>query len=77
MRPLNIPQLLGNARTLSPSQTNAISHTNHPLDHMLVLDAARKDEFPEGGYGWICVACMLTITAMTWGVNGVSRRALG
>ena len=27
---------------------------------------------PDGGYGWVCVACMLLIIANTWGVNGVS-----
>ena len=25
------------------------------------------DEKPNGGYGWICVLCLLSINAMTWG----------
>src|SRR6185437_2176856 len=25
----------------------------------------------DGGYGWVCVACMFFISANTWGVNGV------
>lgn len=29
------------------------------------------DDAPDGGYGWVCVVCMLIITANTWGVNGV------
>jgi hypothetical protein len=29
----------------------------------------RPDEKPNGGYGWICVLCLLSINAMTWGKN--------
>ncbi|KAL4883453.1 major facilitator superfamily domain-containing protein [Aspergillus karnatakaensis] len=27
------------------------------------------DDFPEGGYGWICVICIFFINAHTWGIN--------
>ncbi|KAL3478300.1 major facilitator superfamily domain-containing protein [Aspergillus californicus] len=27
------------------------------------------DEFPEGGYGWVCVICIFFINAHTWGIN--------
>ncbi|PQE25913.1 hypothetical protein CJF30_00000649 [Rutstroemia sp. NJR-2017a BBW] len=27
------------------------------------------DEPPDGGYGWVCVACVFLINAHTWGVN--------
>jgi hypothetical protein len=27
---------------------------------------------PDGGYGWVCVACVFIINAHTWGVNSVS-----
>ena len=27
---------------------------------------------PDGGYGWVCVACCFTINAFTWGVLSVS-----
>ncbi|KAL4871147.1 hypothetical protein BDV12DRAFT_206957 [Aspergillus spectabilis] len=27
------------------------------------------DDFPEGGYGWICVTCIFLINAHTWGIN--------
>jgi len=30
------------------------------------------DEFPEGGYGWVCVLCIFMINAHTWGINSVS-----
>lgn len=39
-------------------------------------DVGQLQQMPEdehdGGYGWVCVACQLMITASTWGVNGVS-----
>ncbi|KAJ0418773.1 major facilitator superfamily domain-containing protein [Aspergillus carlsbadensis] len=28
------------------------------------------DEFPEGGYGWVCVGSIFLINAHTWGING-------
>lgn len=27
---------------------------------------------PDGGYGWVCVACYFLINAHTWGINTVS-----
>ena len=30
-----------------------------------------KDEPPDGGYGWVCVACCALINAHTWGINSV------
>ncbi|RAL01011.1 MCT family MFS transporter [Aspergillus ibericus CBS 121593] len=35
-------------------------------------DAETKDEqhiLPDGGYGWVCVACVFWINAHTWGIN--------
>lgn len=26
---------------------------------------------PDGGYGWVCVACVFWINAHTWGINSV------
>ena len=31
----------------------------------------REDIPPNGGYGWVCVACVLMINAHTWGINSV------
>lgn len=28
---------------------------------------------PDGGYGWVCVACISTINGHTWGINSVSQ----
>ena len=27
---------------------------------------------PDGGYGWVCVACSFIVNACTWGLNSVS-----
>lgn len=36
-------------------------------------DTAPADEdFPEGGYGWVCVLCIFLINAHTWGINSVT-----
>jgi hypothetical protein len=35
--------------------------------------ASREDIPPDGGYGWVCTACVLLINANTWGVNSVRR----
>lgn len=31
-----------------------------------------RDVPPDGGYGWVCVACVFWINACTWGINSVS-----
>lgn len=31
-----------------------------------------EDVPPDGGYGWVCVACVFLINAHTWGINSVS-----
>ena len=29
---------------------------------------------PNGGYGWVCVACVFFLNSHTWGINSVSRK---
>ena len=29
----------------------------------------QSDEIPDGGYGWVCTACVFFINAHTWGIN--------
>lgn len=36
--------------------------------------ASQEDVPPDGGYGWVCTACVFLINAHTWGVNSVSSR---
>lgn len=31
----------------------------------------KQDVPPDGGYGWVCVACVFWINAHTWGINSV------
>lgn len=31
---------------------------------------------PNGGYGWVCVACVFLVNAHTWGLNFVSGISL-
>lgn len=41
------------------------------------LDVAEKEDSPpNGGYGWVCTACVFFINAHTWGVNSVSTSPL-
>ncbi|KAJ5544518.1 hypothetical protein N7535_007083 [Penicillium sp. DV-2018c] len=37
---------------------------------MQSLSVQITDEFPEGGYGWVCVVSVFLINAHTWGING-------
>jgi hypothetical protein len=36
----------------------------------------KRDVPPDGGYGWVCVACVFWINAHTWGINSVSISSL-
>ncbi len=37
----------------------------------LTTDIQPVDVPPNGGYGWVCVACSALINAHTWGLNSV------
>jgi hypothetical protein len=43
-------------------------------DHPQEPQEANKqvDVPPDGGYGWVCTACVFLINAHTWGVNSVN-----
>lgn len=41
-----------------------------------IEDSKPVDIPPDGGYGWVCVACVFLINGHTWGVNSVSEEAL-
>ncbi|KAF7160941.1 hypothetical protein CNMCM5623_006503 [Aspergillus felis] len=32
-------------------------------------DHKNSQDVPDGGYGWVCVACVFWINALTWGIN--------
>jgi len=50
-----------------PEKTVAAPDGEQPLP---VVESI--DEPPDGGYGWVCVACCFWINANTWGINSVS-----
>lgn len=48
--------------------------TGHDAEHVPNTPHPAKEEVdvpPDGGYGWICVACVFWINAHTWGINSV------
>lgn len=38
-------------------------------DQPQIGESREPDEPPDGGYGWVCVACTFFINAHTWGIN--------
>lgn len=61
-----------------PSEGRDIDSNNDSEKTIAALDAGPTptpkpvDEPPDGGYGWVCVACCFWINAHTWGINSVS-----
>ena len=45
--------------------TSSIQGAHQPR----IEEKKELDEPPDGGYGWVCVACCFLINAHTWGVN--------
>ncbi|KAL7268286.1 hypothetical protein RUND412_009094 [Rhizina undulata] len=39
------------------------------LEQIPGMPASIEDVPPDGGYGWVCVACILWVNACTWGIN--------
>lgn len=40
------------------------------------LEKKVQDVPPDGGYGWVCVACIFMVNAHTWGLNSVCSLGL-
>lgn len=61
----------------SPAQSRPISDRGRAKDGAVAAAAAattahpQQDQPPNGGYGWVCVACCFLINAHTWGINSV------
>jgi hypothetical protein len=55
-------------RTEALQQSRDVSSTT--LTHELSFEEIQELP-PDGGYGWVCVACCFTINAFTWGVLSV------
>lgn len=55
-----------NSRTSSGSETTI---TGLGAEQPQVEEKKEVDTPPDGGYGWVCVACTFFINAHTWGIN--------
>lgn len=53
-----------------------VEDAGHYTDDPERVEASKPvDVPPDGGYGWVCVACVFLINGHTWGVNSVSQIA--
>ena len=59
----------------SHDATPALEMTEPGLEAVNVV--TREDIAPDGGYGWVCAACVFFINAHTWGVNSVRAEPIG
>lgn len=57
-------------RTPGASTIGFESEKDFDNEH-LPAEAVSQDVAPNGGFGWICVACVSVINAHTWGLNAV------
>lgn len=53
------------------NSTTAFELTEPPTNAISVEDVP-----PDGGYGWVCTACVFLVNAHTWGINSVSLRSV-
>lgn len=60
--------------SLASSRHEPTSTQSQPAPHADVDtdEKYNRDVPPDGGYGWVCVACVFWINAHTWGINSVS-----
>ena len=56
------------------SETRARADNQKMVTDAEQVDTVKQDTLdvpPNGGYGWVCVACVFWINAHTWGINSV------
>jgi hypothetical protein len=58
-----------------PGANLAPSQPGQAVDETEKDPQPTKDVIPEGGYGWVCVACCTIINAHSWGINSVSDKS--
>lgn len=39
----------------------------HVITPVQIEEAPEEDRIPDGGYGWVIVACVFTINTVAWG----------
>jgi hypothetical protein len=61
-----------------PHQLDRIDSSSQPeSDIDPPQDATSVEDVPpNGGYGWVCTACVFMLNAHSWGINSVSNASL-
>lgn len=62
-------QPAGIATFHTATSTPSVADNNDDVEASEVPKDPAQDAPPNGGYGWICVACCFAINGCTWGVN--------
>lgn len=65
----NSDKIVGNDPPIPPPLSPASSNDDVAVDSEQQPDSKPIDVPPDGGYGWVCVACNFWINACTWGIN--------
>lgn len=61
------------AKVVTPDEQDSEDSIVSDRDPEPAVPEERIDVIPDGGYGWVCVACCFLINAHTWGINSVSQ----
>ena len=72
--PLNSNALTQLEQSLRTNGMGAVADNEETPFNTEKADTAKRSEVdvpPDGGYGWVCVACVFWINAHTWGINSV------
>lgn len=74
----NCPEMNTHASSLELGEyPDAVDDRSAVRDEAPPEDAVSQvDVPPNGGYAWVCTACVFLINAHTWGVNSVSPQTL-
>ena len=61
---------LGSTPSSPPATSHQFPGSSEKSDAQPAAEiSASSNEPPDGGYGWVCVACCFLINAHTWGIN--------
>lgn len=71
MTTMSIREHAGDSEKSSDSRGSSVASNNHgnAMQEPSTEKVVQADEPPDGGYGWVIVACTAAINAHTWGIN--------